>query len=187
MTLKHRDTRVLCTNTCVNISTCTAIKSLYFITSHLCNFESTQPLSRTVTRDQFILKKCFCGQSAWCVWTAARALSSWESEEKRAPSVVTQQRFQRVPPVKNKRAGGRPTRRCSELPPVSTTGLSAVVWGGTGAPRTPQPPAWPLPPSRQVTLSEMLPETHAIYSADKYCHSVVVVRGDAPFWGCFFF
>lgn len=82
---------------------------------------------------------------------------------------MTQQHFQRVPSVKNKRAGGRPTRSCSSPPschqsPQRGCQLSS---GGTGAHPS-------VPSSRQVTLSEMLPETHAIYTPYKYCHGVVV-------------
>lgn len=85
-----------------------------------------------------------CGDAAlekhlMCLGTGSHS-ELLKSEEKRA-SLVTQQHFQRLPSVKNKRAGGRPTPSCSELPPVSTTRLSAVVWGNWSSPPAPQTPS----------------------------------------------
>lgn len=103
-----------------------------------------------------------CGNAALekhlvCLGTAGSHSELLKSEEKRA-SLVTQQHFQRVPSVKNKRAGGRPTRSCSALPPVSATRLSAVVWGNWSSPPSP-----PTPPPLDRSLSQKCYRKHTLF------------------------
>lgn len=106
------------------------------------------PLQATAANDKTTLKPKSNIESIWASVAVQHWSPTWrvcapapcsellQSEAKRAPS-VTQQHFQRLPSVKNKRAGGRPTRSCSELPPVSTARLSAVVWGNWSSPPGP--------------------------------------------------